>query len=227
MRRDSGRLGQTPSATCRRDRERPQGERAGGRRAGVAAGSRLRLVGIAVARVHQEHRAVARACFLLRAGDCLRAPPRVAASRQPQPGATPSNPEQTGGAYRSCPPRPSKNLGATLRAQPQPDLSSAGQSLSCGHCLAYLRVGSGAGDAGQWREASSRWILLDCAGSKGEPSFETLPPGSARWCHACPALEAPHSLTRSRWHRVSFARISMTRSRPAACRVGFSDTGSS
>lgn len=155
--------------------------RAGGRRAGVAAGSRLRLVGIAVARVHQVHRAVARACFLLRAGDCLRAPPRVAASRQPQPGSTPSNPEQTGGAYRSCPPRPSKNLGATLRAQPQPDLSSAGQSLSCGHCLAYLRVGSRGretrGSGGKRALAGSCWIAPGAKESLLLRLFPQVPPG--------------------------------------------------
>lgn len=133
--------------------------------------------------------------WLGRASCCVRAAISVHRPGWPPPdgpnsGPPPSNPTQAGCANRSCPLRPPKNLGTTLRPQPQPKLSSAGQSLSCLHCRdTYLRER----DAGQRREASSRWILLDCAGSRGAPSFKTLPPGSTRWCHACPALAAPHS----------------------------------
>lgn len=179
-------------------------------------------MGIVVARAHQVHRAVLSAA-------CWRLSPCTAPGGRLQTTPAWGHPLQPRTDTRCVPKLPSEAFQKLGR---HPPTAAPARAIERG-AVAKLRPLSclpacrewGAGDAGQWREASSRWILLDCAGSKGEPSFETLPPGSARWCHACRALEAPHSLTGSRWHRVSFARISMTRSRPAACRVGFSDTG--
>lgn len=198
-RRGRGGLGRPPSATCRRDPARPRGERAArepGGQEGTEPGSRLQQAG-----ARRDHGPSAPSAQGARRGSGVRrarvplpeAPPGGTAPRRPKLAATRAIPAQ---ALRrsSCPPRPSKNLGAALQPQPQPELPERGAAPGRPHraLTPARRLALTSRGAGREREASSRRLPLECAGCGGARAFKTLPQDSARWCQAGRALAAPH-----------------------------------
>lgn len=179
--------------------------RAGGHRAGVAARSRLELAGIAAARAHQVHPAVARVCLLLRAGRCLRALLRVAAPRGPSLGPTPSTLcKQAVNAETTFPGLPKTWAPPSVVAPDRASERRAGSrlpllrvTLTCGDVGSVETLGGG----GKRVLGGSCWIAL---GAEEHPLlrlFPQVPPGGV-------TLSRPLRLLihRSHWYRVGATR---------------------